>query len=203
MREPVVHVIPAHGAVKAVALVLHGGQEVGRMATSARQLAVLRMVPFAWALTRAGADRGLAVWRARYRVRGWNGPDASPVTDITEVLAKLRRAHDVPVILVGHSMGGRTALRVAGDPNVVGVAALAPWVPEGEPVAQLAGRHVLLVHGSADRTTKPGETHAYARRAREVATEVRMVDIPGEGHGMLRQPRLWHRLTNEFALSQL
>ncbi|GIH25092.1 alpha/beta hydrolase [Acrocarpospora phusangensis] len=201
MREPVVEVTPARGEVKGVALVLHGGQEVGHGPTSGRQLAVLRMLPFAWALTRAGAHRGLAVWRVRYRVRGWNGSEASPVADVNEILARLRNTYDVPVILVGHSMGGRTALRVAGNPNVAGVAALAPWVPAGEPVAQLAGRHVLFVHGTADRTTTLAATRAYAERARQVAADVRMIDIPGEGHAMLRHPGLWHRLTTEFALS--
>ncbi|GAA0389252.1 alpha/beta hydrolase [Acrocarpospora corrugata] len=201
MREPVVEVAPARGAVKAVAMVLHGGQEVGRTPTTARQLAVLRMLPFAWALTRAGADHGLAVWRVRYRVRGWNGSEASPVADVDQVLTRLRHEHDVPVILVGHSMGARTALRVAGHPNVVGVAALAPWVPEGEPVTQLAARRILLIHGTADRITSPAATHTYARHAAEVATEVRLIDIPGEGHAMLRKPRLWHDLTTEFTLS--
>jgi len=36
--------------------------------------------------------------------------------------------------LVGHSMGGRTALRCAADQAVVGVCALAPWIEPGEPV---------------------------------------------------------------------
>ncbi len=85
-------------------------------------MAVLRMVPFAWALRNAGARRGVAVWRVRYRVRGWNGPAPSPVTDVENVLERVRLAYgiDVPVVLVGHSMGGRTALRVAGHPNVRG-----------------------------------------------------------------------------------
>ena len=37
----------------------------------------------------------------------------------------------MPVVLLGHSMGGRTAVAVADDPSVVGVVALAPWLPAG------------------------------------------------------------------------
>ncbi|WP_438949092.1 LLM class flavin-dependent oxidoreductase, partial [Streptomyces harbinensis] len=37
------------------------------------------------------------------------------------------RLGPVPVVLVGHSMGGRAALRAAGHPAVTGVVALAPW----------------------------------------------------------------------------
>ena len=44
---------------------------------------------------------------------------------------------DLPVVLLGHSMGARTAVAVADDPNVPGVVALAPWFPPGEPVEPL------------------------------------------------------------------
>ena len=37
----------------------------------------------------------------------------------------------VPIALVGHSMGGRVALHLAGEADVVVVAALAPWIAAG------------------------------------------------------------------------
>src|SRR3954463_11598471 len=42
------------GGVRAVALVLHGGREVSSAPTRSTQLAVLRMVPIARALAKAG-----------------------------------------------------------------------------------------------------------------------------------------------------
>ncbi|WP_246060216.1 alpha/beta hydrolase [Herbidospora galbida] len=202
---PYTTIHPARGATRLVTLVLHGGREVGPGPTSAWQPAVLRMVPFAWAIRNAGARRGVAVWRVRYRVRGWNGPAASPVADVERILERVRLAHgiDVPVVMVGHSMGGRTALRAAGHPNVKGVAALAPWLPKGEPVEQLRDRRLLLAHGTDDRMTSPRATHYYADRAREVTRDVRVVDVPGENHGMLRNPGYWHDLSSDFVLSFL
>ncbi|GAB1818261.1 alpha/beta hydrolase [Herbidospora sp. RD11066] len=196
---------PAQGATRLVALVLHGGRETSVAPTTALQLAVLRMMPFAWALRSAGARQGLEVRRVRYRFRGWNGPAASPVADVDNVLEDVRLAHgiDVRVVLVGHSMGGRTALRVAGHPNVRGVAALAPWLPKGEPVEQLRDRRLLLAHGTEDRTTSPRATHYYAERAREITRDVEVVDVPGENHALLRNPGYWHDLATDFVLSFL
>ncbi|WP_083958688.1 alpha/beta hydrolase [Herbidospora mongoliensis] len=202
---PYTTVHPAQGATRLVAVVLHGGRETSTAPTTAWQMSVLRMMPFAWALRSAGARRGLAVWRVRYRLRGWNGPEASPVADAEQVLEQVRLAYgiDVPVVMIGHSMGGRTALRAAGHPNVRGVAALAPWLPKGEPVEQLRDRRLLLAHGSDDRTTSPRATHYYAERAREITRDVRVVDVPGENHALLRNPGYWHDLSSDFVLSFL
>ena len=99
-------------------------------------------------------------------------------------------------------MGARAAMRVAGHPDVAAVAGLAPWLPPGEPVGQLAGRRVLLVHGSADRITRPEDTWAYAERARSVA-DVTAVEIRNGDHAMLRRARVWHSVAAEFARSVL
>jgi dienelactone hydrolase len=106
------------------------------------------------------------------------------------------------VVLVGHSMGARAAVRAAGHPAVSAVAGLAPWLPPDEPVVQLAGRPVLLVHGTSDGITSPAETWAFAERAREV-TEVAAVEVRGGDHPMLRRARLWHAIAAEFARATL
>src|SRR5690348_3330225 len=125
--------LAATGTTRAVALVLPGGRANSFELAQARHLSAVRMWPIARAVHRAGQGHGLAVWLVRYRYRGWNGEDMSPVPDVRWALDEVRRRHgEVPVVLAGHSMGGRTALRLAGDASVRGVVALAPWLPDGE-----------------------------------------------------------------------
>jgi len=159
------------------------------------------MRPFARAIEAARGDHAVATWILRSRVRGWNGDEASPVPDARWALDQVRAAHgDVPVVLVGHSLGGRTALRVTGDPSVVAVAALAPWLPSGEPVEQLAGRTVLIAHGTLDTTTSPRASLEYARRAYAVTPDVCRIEVRRERHAMLWRHRVWHRLVAGFVL---
>jgi hypothetical protein len=100
-------------------------------------------------------------------------------------------------------MGGRVALRVADDPAVTGVCALAPWTPEGEPVAQLADRTVLIAHGDRDRMTDPALSYTYAERAKEVTDAVARFEVLGEGHALLRRYREWTLLVRRFTLGVL
>ena len=184
---------------RAVVLVIHGGQSVSLRPTSPAQLAVLRMIPVRRAIRRVVGGSGVAVIRPRLRLRGWNGAQASPVADIEELLEALpRRYGRVPVVLVGHSLGARAALRAAGHPSVLAAIGLAPWLPAEEPVAQLAGRRLLLVHGTADRITSPAMTWQYACEASDFAA-VGAIAVHGGDHAMLRRARLWHGLAAEFA----
>jgi pimeloyl-ACP methyl ester carboxylesterase len=200
---PAVTVHPAAGGTAAVVLVLPGGRADSFEPAEERHLARVRMRPFARSLHAAGRRDGLAVWLVRYRYRGWNGPEMSPVRDARWALAEVRHRHgDVPVVLVGHSMGGRTALRVAGDPAVRGVAALAPWLPDTEPVDQLAGRPVLIAHGDRDRVTSPAASRRYADRAARV-TDVHYRSVRGDSHGMLLRWPTWHRMVTRFVLDVL
>ena len=82
------------------------------------------------------------------------------------------------------------------------VAGLAPWLPPGEPAGQLAGRRVLLAHGTADTITRPADTWAFVERARSV-TEVSAVEVRDGDHPMLRRARLWHAIAAEFARAAL
>jgi pimeloyl-ACP methyl ester carboxylesterase len=181
---------------RGIVLVAHGGQSASTAPVTPLQLAVLRMIPLAKAVTAAVRADGIEVRRPLFRVRGWNGPLASPAADLTRVLDELPAG--VPVLLVGHSMGARAALRVAGHPAVIAVAGLAPWLPPGEPAGQLAGRRVLLAHGTADRVTSPDDTWAYAERAR-AGCDLTTVEVAGGDHPMLRRAGLWHALAAEFA----
>lgn len=182
-----------------IVVVAHGGREVSTRPVTAVDPPVLRMIPVAWAIRRAVEGSGIAVWRHRFAVRGWNGDQASPAGDLHRLLDDIQTGHDgVPVVLAGHSMGARAAFRVAGHPAVCAVAGLAPWLPPGEPVEQLAGRRVLLAHGSADTVTDPDETWAYAERARAV-TAVTALEVRDGDHPMLRRASLWHTIAAEFA----
>ncbi|TLM84877.1 alpha/beta fold hydrolase [Pseudarthrobacter sp. NamE2] len=203
--------VPGHRAVlgvlnaschtRGVALVLHGGKSYSREPVEARHLSPARMVPFARHLHRAGRKHGLAVWSLRNSVRGWNGPDMSPLQDARWALAQIAEQHpDVPVFLLGHSMGGLTAVCAADHPQVKAVVALAPWLSPETPVANMAGKKVLIVHGTTDRWTSPSQSLAFARRASAVAEGMQYVALRGAGHFMLRKTRLWQTLATGFVL---
>ncbi|MEU2544118.1 alpha/beta fold hydrolase [Streptomyces roseolus] len=195
-----------HGAEapEAAVLLLHGGQADGLGAPPLLNLPALRMRPFAEAVRRAARGRAVLVAEGRYRYRGWNGERADAARDAEAALAGLRtRFGEVPVVLVGHSMGGRAALAVAGDPAVRGVVALAPWCPPGEPVAHLAGRRIHLLHDETDRVTVARDSWEFVRRAREAGADATGVPMPAGGHTMLRGAGLWHRRATELALETL
>jgi acetyl esterase/lipase len=182
---------------QAVVLVLHGGKARSTESGERKGLAHCRMVPFARMLAR----RGPAVYFLRYRVRGWNAPARDALADARWATAALAERHPgVPAVLLGHSMGGRAALGAAGAANVVGVCALAPWLDETDPVAQLAGRTVLIAHGDRERYTDPAASLAYAERAKAAGVRICRFDLPGAGHFMLVRLRDWNALVRRFVL---
>ncbi len=162
------------------------------------------MVPIARAVRRR-ADRRVVVARLLYRYRGWNAPQHPALQDARWALAECRNRFgaDVPISVIGHSMGGRVALRIAGEPNVRSVVALAAWLPEQEPRPQMSGRRFLLVHGTADRTTDPGGSARLVAAAQAVAESVSYLRLPGEGHALLRHRGLVDGLAAAFALATL
>lgn len=202
--EPVLDVLEQPGTTRAIALVLHGGRATGTAPVRRSHLAVVRMAPFATALRRAGRQHGLAVARLRYLVRGWNGGRQSPVHDVRWALDRLStRYPQLPIALVGHSMGGRAALYAAGHENVLAVIGLAPWVEPDDPYEQVGGRHVLVAHGNRDRVTSAANSAAWTRRAATVAASASYLTVRRERHAMLWRAPLWHALTTDYVLATL
>lgn len=190
--------------VRAVVLVLPGGKANSFEATSPRQLTALRMRPFASSLHRHGAARGVEVRSLRYRIRGWNGQQSSPVRDALWAMEDIRAAQgDVRVALVGHSMGARTAIRVAGAAEVVSVVALAPWLPDDEAASQLRQRRLLIAHGTLDTVTNPRASLRFAKRASIAGSYVTYESVAGDMHAMLVRWRRRHRLATWFTLDAL
>ena len=190
-------------SVRGVVVVAHGGQSVSTEPTTAYQLAVLRMIPLVAAIRHVVRGHAVMVRRPRFGVRGWNDANASPVRDLTRTLDDLRAEFGpVPLVLIGHSMGARAALRAAGHPSVAAAAGLAPWLPPGEPVGQLTGRRILLAHGTADAVTSAADTWVYAERARAL-TSVTEIEVRTGEHTMLWRAPLWHGLAAAFTCLSL
>ncbi|MCY7340951.1 MAG: alpha/beta hydrolase [Pseudonocardia sp.] len=190
----------AHAAPSAVVLVLHGGRTHSRESGERKRLTYRRMIPFAYDLAR----RGPAVFMLRYRYRGWNAPARDALHDAQWALRELAERHPgTPVVLVGHSMGGRAALGAAGARNVIAVCALAPWLDGSDPVAQLAGRTVLIAHGDHDRWTDSRASFDYALQATRVTPRICRFDVHDAGHFMVRRAGDWHALVRRFVLGVL
>lgn len=193
---------PASGETRGIALFCHGGTVAGVEPPRERALSVVRMRAFGQAVHRSAGHRGITTALLRYRVAGWNGEAADAFHDVRWAVDRLRRQHgaDVPVVLVGHSMGGRAALRAGGEPSVTAVCALAPWTPPGEPVMHLAGQTVAILHGLGDRWVPPRLSADFAVRARRASARVARFTIPG-GHGMVRRSTRWHRFATDVVLA--
>ncbi|MER5207188.1 alpha/beta hydrolase [Streptomyces sp. NPDC002825] len=198
----------AASAVGGVVLLLPDGEPVSARRASARAHAA--MLPPARELVRAGRSEGLAAHVVRYRARGWNGADADLVADASWAVEEaVRRYGDVPVCLLGHGMGARAALRAAGHPAVAAVLALAPWLPEDdvaaepEPVRQLVGRRVLLVHGTNDARTDPELSFRFAERAKKANRDTCRFEVHSDGHALRQYAAEVRALAVDFVLGAL
>jgi Alpha/beta hydrolase family len=169
-----------------VAIVLHGGAARRRNTrVSPAQLSVLRMIPVAARIARASMCK-LVVVRLLNEQRGW-GIDHTPVNDVEWALGDVARRFGagLPVCLVGHSLGGRAALLSAGQPQVHGVVALAPWVALTDSVEGAHGTSIVIIHGDADRVAIPGHSRRLAQ-ALSRDTTVSYVSVSGGTHSMFR-----------------
>jgi pimeloyl-ACP methyl ester carboxylesterase len=155
-------------------------------------------------ISRRASEAYVSTWLLRYRHRGWNGTGAGATEDARQALEEIRRAlGDVPVVLLGHSMGGRVAVHVADDRSVQGVVALAPWWQPGDPVRTLQGRTLRAAHGRADRITSYAATAAYVDRARREGVDAGLTDMGGLGHYMLAGSRRWSSTARDLVLEVL
>jgi pimeloyl-ACP methyl ester carboxylesterase len=190
---------------RGLVLMLHGGAEANTEPVGERSLPWVRSRVMMGQLKRSFHRAGLDVWLLRYRYVGWNaghGQHPSPVADARWALDQVREAHGpLPVVLLGHSMGARTATTVADDENVHGVVGVAPWFPPGHPVRALAGRRLVAAHGRADRVTNFGATREYVRRATPIAAATEFVDMGDLDHYMIKGLRQWNRVARDHAVA--
>ncbi|MGD1111836.1 MAG: alpha/beta fold hydrolase, partial [Mycobacterium sp.] len=152
----------------------------------------LRMMLVAGALRRR-LGPGVEVRRIQYRLRGWNSPRFDAVADANKVLAQVRlRFKSENIVLVGHSMGGRVAARLAASGGIGAVVALAPWWPADDGDLIPAPTRLLVVHGTADTRTDPESSRVQTLRARQRGLDAQWVGLEGAGHSMLRPYFEWH-----------
>ncbi|MFE1952667.1 alpha/beta hydrolase [Streptomyces sp. NPDC059524] len=199
---------PVPGAVGGVVLLLPAGEETSTRRPSPLSATALR--PLARRLTRAGRAEGLVTHTVHYRGRGWNGAQAELARDARWAADEVvRRYGDVPVCLAGVDMGGRAALHAADHEAVDSVLALAPWLPEDdvavspEPVRQLAGRRVLIVHGTDDRRTDPELSFRLAGRAKKTNRDVCRFEVHSDGHNLHQHRSEVAALAVDFTLGTL
>jgi dienelactone hydrolase len=201
VTEPRLEVRPGGTPTTAVALFCHGGTVASVEPPRERALSLVRMRALEQFVSDAGAGSGLTTCLLRYRVAGWNGMAADAFADVRWSLARIRDEHgDVPVVLVGHSMGGRAALRAGGEPQVRAVCALAPWTPPGEPVAHLRGATVAILHGRGDRWVPSALSAGFAQRAQAAGAHVARFTVAG-GHSMVRRALVWHTFARDVVLA--
>lgn len=204
MPEPSLTRLDLPGATpRGLVLLLHGGKESSTQAVDHRSASWRRVAALQRSITPRFHDSGVATWVLRYRRRGWNG-GSEVVADARWALEQARaELHEVPVVLLGHSMGARTAVHVCDDPAVVGVVGLAPWLPPGESVAPLTGKHLRTAHGSGDHITSQRATRAYVARASEVAASATLRDMGRVGHYMFRRVVAWNDAAVDLSLDLL
>ncbi|NEC14633.1 alpha/beta hydrolase [Streptomyces sp. SID8014] len=175
-----------------------------------RPLADRRTRALARRLATEGSAQDIAAHVVRYRCRGWNGTRADLAQDAAWAADEaVRRYGDVPVCLAGLGMGARAALRTAGHPSVSSVLAVAPWLPEEgddagpEPVRQLAGRQVLIVHGTDDERCAPGLSFRLAERAKKSNRDVCRFEVHSDGHALAQHRAEVLALSADFVLGSL
>lgn len=201
MTAPRVEVHPASGSPRGITLFCHGGTADSQTPPREQALSLVRMRAIERFVRQAAGERGITTQLLRYRVAGWNGTAADAFVDVRWAIERIREEHGpvLPIVLVGHSMGGRAVLRAGGDEQVAAVCALAPWTPPEEPVHHLRDRTVTILHGRGDRWVPARLSADYAVRANEAGARIARFTIAG-GHSMLRSSHRWHTFVRDVVL---
>ncbi|CAM5499888.1 dienelactone hydrolase family protein [Streptomyces avidinii] len=144
------------------------------------------MRPLARALARAGGAEGLV---AHMVIQGGDSSREDQARWAAD--EAVRRYGDVPVCLAGYDAGGLAALRAAGHGAVNSVVAMAPCLGAAgtradspEPVKQLSGRQVLIVHGTDDARSDPESSFRLAERAKKANRATCRFEVHSDGHGL-------------------
>lgn len=196
MPQPTLSWDRAPADPKAVAVVLHGGAVSSAAVNRVWSHNVVRLVPFAWSLAHR-VPGPLAVARVRFGVRGWNAEAQAPVADARWALRQIRdRYPERPIALIGHSMGGRTALYVADEPGVELVLGLAAWVEPGDPLPTNGVRSVFM-HSDRDRITPIAGPRRVVETLRAQERPASLIRIAESDHAMLHRSGVWTRLVTE------
>ncbi|MFE2880756.1 alpha/beta hydrolase [Streptomyces roseus] len=160
--------------------------------------------PLARALVRAGGAEGLVTHTVLHGKGACREDDARWAAD--EVV---RRYGDVPVCLAGYDAGGRAALLAAGHEAVNSVLALAPSLGEAlsaqspEPVKQLSGRQVLIVHGTNDAHSDPEASFRLAAQAKKANRSTCRFEVHSDGHRLREHQAEVVALSVDFVLGAM
>jgi alpha/beta superfamily hydrolase len=192
----------APASAGAVVLVMHGGSIEGRKPNRPWSHNVARLYPIARDLAAAAPPRPLAVARLRFRWRGWNGDEQSPVADARWALDQVRsRYPGAPIALVGHSMGGRTAIHVADDPDVRLLVGIAPWIEARDPLPSSRALQTVLIHGDRDRICPLWASRDTVEKLRAEGQPAALVRVARADHAMLVRARLASRLVTDVVVA--
>ena len=126
----------------------------------------------------------------RYRIKSWRRFNEC----VEDARAAIEAASGERTILLGFSMGGGVAIKVAAEPSVEKVIGLAPWIPPRLPLEGLRGRRLVVIHGSLDQAlpgipgVSPRLSRAGFERALAMGIEGDYTLIPGAVHGIAVRP---------------
>lgn len=185
---------PAHP--RGVVLMLHGGQvdDVEPLRRFDPSPFVVRMMTNN--LRKRSPD--LAFVRLLNAVGGWNEPTRSPVADAQWALMRLQQIYPgLPIALVGHSMGGRTAFELADADGVRAVVGLAPWLADAFDEKRFLGVPTMVVHGRADTVTSEEASADLIRRIRLAGGWAIYLSVPG-WHSLAWRAWVWQRQVASF-----
>ena len=170
----------------------------GRMAAVLVNGGAAKPVPGTWSATSELLVRELAprfpairFVEVRYRLKSWRALDSC----VADGRAALAAAGSATTMLIGFSLGGAVAVRLAATEDVTGVLGLAPWLPPELTLDGLRGKRLDVVHGSWDRHLPgiPGVSPAHSRagweRARRLGVPGTYTVIPRGLHGCALRSR--------------